>query len=294
MCGHSSLRWRFDGAPNDMQRWITGTDLYECGTDDTIDFLFGFAGHEYRKLTTPAEFKPAIIASIHAGKPVIAKVKSGSPRFYLISGYDGDKLICPDFTNKYWNFVKNGPEEIGPDGPPKYDEIEALYIFGEKTKRRYTLKDGLQNIRRTMEYNIREKVLDGYLAKLNGDEFLTLTPEQRKARAIRLHETVLYIYNIVSFIGAFASDKNPHTHYLHQEIHPALTEFWDGLNEQHWIILNAGHYINGFRNRDWLTLDPSEIPEICAGMCEVIENVKKADARLLDLINQAIEICKQQ
>jgi len=51
--------------------------------------------------------------------------------------------------------------------------------------------------------------------------------------------------------------------------------------DEHDTILNAGHYINGFRNRDRLNIDPSEIPGICTGMCEVIEKFKEADMKLL-------------
>jgi len=294
MSGNSAIRCHFDSKPTETQKLVGDTDeeKHGCGSDFMIDFLFGYAGYDYRKCTDAAMFKDEIIAAINAGKPVIAKVKSDSSRFYFVNGYDGDALMCPDFTNKHWNFVKNGWETIGPDGPPIYDAIDTLYIFGDKTARRHTLKDGLQNIRRAMESNIREKVWDGYLAKLDGNEFIKLPPEQRKARALRLYETVPYVFNIVSFMGAFASDKNPHSHYLHQElwVHPAFAELANRINEQHWIILNNGHKFGGFANRDWLHVDPSEIPGICTGMCEVIEEIKKSDMRLLELINQAIEI----
>jgi len=298
MSGNSAIRGHFDGKSTEAQKLVgdTAEEGHGCGSDFMVDFLFGYAGYDYRKCTDAAAFKAEIIAAINAGKPVIAKVKSGSPRFYLINGYDGDALICPDFTNKRWNFVKNGWETIGPDGPPTYDAIDTLYIFGDKTARRYTLKDGLQNIRRTMECNIREKVWDGYLAKLDADEFIKLSPEQRKSRALRLFETVPYVFNIVSFMGAFASDRNPHNHYLHQElwVHAAFAELSNRINEQHWIILNAGHKINEFANRDWLTIDLSEIPGISTKMCEVIEKIKEADMKLLEVINQAVEIFDNQ
>jgi hypothetical protein len=157
----------------------------------------------------------------------------------------------------------------------------------------------LLNIRRALECNIRENVLDGYLTKLggwepfpSGDGFDKLSPEERKARSIRLHETVMYIYNICSFGGAFCDVGNPdNSHYLQKELqNPDLIKIWNSLVDEHDIILNAGHYINGFRNRDWLNIDPSEIPGICVGMCGVIEKIKEADMKLLDKINQAIGI----
>ncbi len=44
MSGRSSLRCRWDGEPTEMQRLIGETEVGSCGTDYTVDFLFGFAG----------------------------------------------------------------------------------------------------------------------------------------------------------------------------------------------------------------------------------------------------------
>lgn len=88
MCGRSALRCRYDGEPTEMQTWIGETESDSCGTDDTVDFLFGFAGYAYQKLTAPDAFPAAIRASIDAGRPVIAKVKAGEGRFRVLTGYD--------------------------------------------------------------------------------------------------------------------------------------------------------------------------------------------------------------
>ena len=151
MSGRSSLRCRFDGEPTDMEKMICETDFYDGGTDNTIDFLFGFAGYAYYKLTDPAVFRDRILASIDAGRPVMAKVKLGKGRFRVITGYDADTLICPDFTNA----------QKRPEGAPSYDELAALYIVGDKITPRYTVTDGLDRIRRVMEYNIKENLWGG-------------------------------------------------------------------------------------------------------------------------------------
>ena len=78
---------------------ICETDFYDGGTENNIEFLFGFAGYEYRLLTDSTVFKSEIIASIDANKPLIAKVKTGDRRFRVISGYNNDTLLCPDFSN---------------------------------------------------------------------------------------------------------------------------------------------------------------------------------------------------
>jgi len=299
MCGNSALRCHFDGRLTEAQKLVgdTGTNCGDCGSDFTIDFLFGYAGYEYRKVT--GDFKAEIIAAIDTRKPVIAKVKSGRPRFYLINGYDGDALICPDFIISDWNFQTDKSDEIGPDGPPTYDELDVLYIFGEKTARRYTLIDGLYNIRRTMECNINEHVLDGYLKQLS-DDFIKASRKERLACTQRLKETVVYLYNIVSFIGAFMTDnagRTPHSHYLHQEIWalPAFAELVNRMNEQHWIILNAGHKVGGFHGKlKKATFTPWRIRGLSAEICEEIGKIKQADIELLGFINQAIEILSQK
>ena len=291
MSGNSAIRCHFDGKPTETQKLVGDTDdeNHGCGSELIVDFLFGYIGYDYRKCTDTAVFKDEIIAAIDSGKPVIAKVKSGNPRFYLINGYDGDALTCLLF-NAQWHRV--------PDSPPAYDDLDSLYIFGDKTARRYTLKDGLINIRRTMECNIRENVLNGYLTKLGGwdpfpsdDGLNKANPEERAARALRLNKTVGYIFNIVSFMGAFITDGKPHSHYLHKELWDLdIAELANSMNEQHWIIVNTGGKFGGFANRDWLTIDPSEIPGISTEICEDISKIKEADMKLLDLVNQVLEI----
>jgi len=157
MCGHSSLRRRFDGEPTRMQELIGDCETvgYSCGTDYTVDFLFGFCGYEYRKCTNAISFKNEITASIDKGRPVIAMAKTGNGRFRVITGYDGDALIDPDYGN-----VQDKPHNA-----LTYDEIESLYIFGDKIAPRYTLKDGLERIWQVMEYNIKDNIWDDCIKK---------------------------------------------------------------------------------------------------------------------------------
>jgi hypothetical protein len=201
MCGRSSLRCGFDGKLTEMERLIGEIDPYEGDTDNNIDFLFGFAGYEYRKLTAPNEFKAAIVASIDAGKPVIAKVKSGGGRFRVITGYGGDALICPDYTG-----AQNKPETA-----PGYDELEALYIFGDKITPRYMLKEGLERIRQVMEYNANEKLWDGYIEKMGlytADGLNNCDTEEKKARMKRVAETMWHTFSCHNFAEVFRKYHN--------------------------------------------------------------------------------------
>ena len=97
ICGHSSLRCAYDGVPGEMERLINADDFYDGGAADNIEFLFGFGGYDYQAVTDTAVFMERIAASIDRNKPVIAKLKGNSVPFAVITGYDGDEIICPDF-----------------------------------------------------------------------------------------------------------------------------------------------------------------------------------------------------
>lgn len=78
---------------------IGETDFYDGGTDNNIEFLFGYAGYEYHQLTDSIVFKNKIIESIDKGIPVIARVITGDGHIRVITRYDNDTLISPDFAN---------------------------------------------------------------------------------------------------------------------------------------------------------------------------------------------------
>lgn len=141
MCGRSSLRCQFDGTQTEMQDWIGEKD--GCGSADTVDFLFGFIGYVYRTVTDRAAFAEKIGTSIKNNRPVIARVTGSHGRFRAIIGQDGNALLEPDYAG-----AQNLPEQS-----ITYDEIEQLYIIGEKIPRRFTEKDGLKRIEKIMEYN---------------------------------------------------------------------------------------------------------------------------------------------
>lgn len=196
MCGRSSLRCRFNGEPTEMEKMIGDMNFYEGGTDNNVDFLFGFAGYEYRQLTDTTMFKDEIIASIDAGKPVIVKVKAGNDRFRIITGYDADTLTCPDFTNA----------QQKPEVAPSYDELDTIYIIGDKIAPRYMLIDGLKRIRKVMEYNINERLWDGYTEKIGlytADSLSNCSADEKKTRMKRVAETMWHTFNCHNFAEVF-------------------------------------------------------------------------------------------
>ena len=230
MCGRSSLRCRFDGEPTEMEKMIGDMNFYEGGTDNNVDFLFGFAGYDYRQLTDPAAFKDEIIVSIDAGKPIIAKVKTGGDRFRVIIGYDGEVLICPDFTNA----------QQKPDVAPSYDEIDTLFIIGDKIVPRYTVIDGLKRIRQVMEYNINENLWGGYTEKMGlytADSLNNVDIEGKKARMKRVADTMWHTFNCHNFAEVFRKYRDNGAAAVYDAIgdmkklrDPGFKELWDKIS----------------------------------------------------------------
>lgn len=194
--GRSSLRCRFDGEPTAPQRRVCASDFYDAGADETVDFLFGYAGYAYDKLTNPAEFRGAVAASIDAGRPLIAKARADEGRFHVIVGCDGDKLLSPDYAN-----AQRPPAE-----PPAYDGLEALYRVGGKVRPRYTFKDGLRRVVEIMEYNAAEGLWDAYIEKMGlytADSFDRADLGEKKARMKRVADTMWHTFNCHNFAEVF-------------------------------------------------------------------------------------------
>jgi hypothetical protein len=197
MCGRSSLRCRFDGQQTETEFLINGKgDFYDGGSEDNIDFLFGFAGYNYHTVTNIASFKNEIISSIEDGKPVIVKLRDNKVPFAVVTGYDDDSLICPDFR----------AAQKSPEPAVAYDGIIGVFVIGDKTTPQYTLADGLKRIERVMEYSLTEGLWDGYMKKIGtygpdslGDD----KPEGRKLRMKRLAATMWHTFNCHNFAEVF-------------------------------------------------------------------------------------------
>jgi hypothetical protein len=279
MCGRSSLRSRFDGEPSEMQKLIGETETDCCGTDYTVGFLFGFAGYEYRKLTVPDEFEAAIIASIDAGRPVIAEVKTGEGCFRVITGYCGGALICPDYANA----------QHKPQGAPSCDELDILYIIGDKVKPRYTLKDGLGRIRQVMEYNINEKLWDVYIDKMGwyqADGLSKADLEERQARMKRVSDTMWHTFNCHNFAEIFRHRKyeelrNPAFDEICRKISGPCNGYTHDLA---WALIGLSE------RADWST-------HYACGWGEMVEltlkRIKQNDIEALNLVKCAIEILEE-
>jgi hypothetical protein len=283
MSGSCSLRRRYDGEPTEMEKLIDSIEY-------TADFYFGFTGYDYRKSSDNAVFKDEIVASINAGKPVITEVtevNSAETRFHLITGFDGDTLECPSDDYFY--------KQAWPNGAPAYDEIVTLYILGDRIAPRYTLIDGLKNIRKSIEYTVNEKLWNDYLVKMGGwDDYLSddgldkADMEEKKERMKRMLDTIRYSMNAHCVQKAFQD-----IHIRHEEMrNPKLSGLWEAIKSNSFYM---GHGIENKIDRiNWDTIKPSTFKGISREICEGIVKFKEADIKLLDYLNQAIEILKKQ
>ncbi len=292
MCGRSSLRCRFDGERTEMEKMIGEVVPDEGDTENNIDFLFGFTGYRYRRLNDFAAFQDEIIASIDAGKPVIAKVKTGEGRYRVIIGYDADLLICPNFTNA----------QQRPESAPVYADIETLYIIGDKTAPRYTLIDGLKRIQKVMAYNINENLWSDYIEKLGlytADSLNFCRIDEKKARMKRVADTMWYTFNCHNFAEVFRKYRNGGDASVYDRIgdmsklrDPALIKLWD---------LISGPYYGYTHDLAWALIGL----EACADWTQhaagyfgemvglTISQIADNDVRVYEAINKTIVILEK-
>jgi hypothetical protein len=280
MSGRSSLRCRWDGEPTEMQRLIGETGVDSCGTDYTVDFLFGFAGYAYDKLMAPDAFRAAITASVDAGRPVIAKVKSGEGRFRVITGYDGDALISPDYANA----------QRRPQGAPAYDELDALTLIGDKVQPRYTLKDGLERIVTVMTHNLDEKLWDEYMDKMGWyqpDGLAKMDLERKQARMKRVADTMWHTFNChncaeVFRFRTYEELQDPVLDDICKEIGGPCFGYTHDLA---WALIGLNDRL------DW---SPYHNEYVC-GWGEMVEltldRIKQNDIQALNAIKRALAVC---
>ena len=294
MTGESFTRRHYGAAPTEMQKQIGNFGDCLCCTDDTVDYLFGFAGYAYKKITDPGAFKAAVIASIDGGRPVLAETKM---HVQLITGYSGSRLICPDYK-----YAQKAPKK-----PPKYSEIVALYIFGEKCAPRYKPIDGLRRSVRMLECNINEKVWDGYIEEIRGKIMLApdvdwnkeSKPEEQEKVLEELKQAAWSAWGVWNFLCAF-EDWMPKNIAAKKPVLEGLAdesrERFSLIMEEIWGLccesMDMGHFINYLSREKRIQWHNAPCPWIWLGkmLVMMVERYREIDAEVLGLIKQAIAI----
>lgn len=289
ICGRSALRNRFDDTPTPMDTMINYHGIgYDGGAADNIDFLFGFTGYRYHTVTDAAKFKKEITDSICADKPVITRLKDNEVDFAIIVGLDGDQIICPDFK----------AAQKTPNPAVSYDNIDTLYIIGEKEAPKYSLLDGLKRIANVMDYCLGTDIWGEYMKKIGTygpDSLGEDKPDGRKARMNRLASTMWYTFNCHNFAEVFRTylgDKQ--TAYLYDTVNdvkklgdPALGELLQAISWRYgythdlaWSIIGLDECINW---NDWKSHYYGDMLEV------IIDKLKENDRAVFECIQKIIE-----
>ena len=295
MTGNSAMRRNFDGTPTEIQK------LYGEGpkigglidSDFVVDFLFGYTGYTYEKCTDANAFKDKIIASINNGNPVIVKTK---PSFWsedtspllIVTGYDTNGVVLAGAHDIYNNDT-TPPTLTKKAIVPSYDDIDFIIVFGEKAERKYTLVDGLQNIKRVIEFCRNEKLWDEYIEKVSN--LHAISREERKARAETMGNTNMFMYNIVTFQQAFAPGRMNNNEVHAEFLNPDLHKNYDLINDTNEKMLGAGKSawrLNNHKTHE--TDDPVILANASKLACAVIEAAKEADDELHSIISYFIDL----
>jgi len=292
MSGESFVHRHYGGKPTEMQKLIGNHGDWGCGTDYTIDFLFGFAGYEYFKQTDSALFKDGIITSINAGKPVLAKIKpdKNNGTFQIITGYDGDILQTSSHAD-----AQNAPTRS-----LVYDDIDSLIIINNKITSRFTLVDGLKRTKQMMECNRNEKVWDKYIEEIQSKIMLPdeipddLKPEEQKKVMSELTAAVWCAWTNWNYLCAFEFGTLCIDYPILNEIPGEALDRFKEIEKLVWKkcceSMDLGHFINYLNKR--IEFQNAPCPWFWLGkmLVMMVERYKELDAELLDLIEQKIEI----
>jgi len=284
LCGKSSLYWRFDGTMSDMAAQIgdnsrVGKWSGKCGTDHTIDFLFGFAGYEYKKITDATAFKDEVVAAINSDKPVLAELEED---FCVITAYDGDT-----FTSCYYHTDqgKNTQEKV--TITLSSDEIETIYTFGNKIAPRYTLKDGLERIKRVMESTFDEKIWDDGIDQVNAtfvnpvnDELEKMSADELKGLKRRFTETLTNQFHCHIFGAALRHLSKTYD----AEQYPELPDLVEKLRKS---VAPLSKY--AFNRNDVLGVG-SPPQDFGKNVISAIGTIKRTYLKMLKIINEAIDV----
>lgn len=257
------------GGQNEMQKSLDNSD-------SVISFTMGIAGYEYTKITD--NFKNAVIGSVKAGKPVLARMKDpdrGS--FRVISGYDEDDIICPEPVGA----------QRKPSRNPAYEEIESMYVIIGKTEPVYGLRDGFSRIITVMEYNRDMKLWDEYINNFKyWDKLMNADFDDVKRCFKRVCDTMWHTFNCHNFAETFRHKIwNGMKDNRFSSMFNRIDTAYGNTHTRAWQVIALNDC------RDWSSRRYNELEW---GMCECVINcleaIKKNDAEVLAALKDVLEI----
>ena len=287
MCGKSSLYWRFDGVMTDMAALIgdnssVGNWSGKCGTDYTVDFIFGFAGYEYQKITDATMFKKEVITAIDSGKPVLADLATNDKSFSVITGYDGDTFI-----SHYYHTDQGKDTQEKLMDTLSCNEINTIYTIDNKVTPRYTLKDGFERIKQAIESTFNEKIWDDGINQVNtifvnptDENFGKMNADDLDTLKKRITETLTNQFHCHIFSSAL---KNLPKFYDIEQ-YPELPKLLEKLHE---CIAPLSKYAFNRSDELGVGLPPADFGKKTVS---AITNIKKTHLKMLEIVEQAIKI----
>ena len=218
-----------------------------------------------------------------------------------VIGYDGEMLV-----------TGSSHEDNKAENKLLYNDLEALYIFGDKIAPRYTLKDGLKNIQKVMEYNFREKIWNDYIKKLSGSSYglglyygietvvdcsdVTwldcVETEERKLRMQRLTKAMWYATN--SFFTNRGIDTARHVcdEMCNPEIAKILGKEGRDFELPNNHIMDFAPLIENLNQKSDLMDDDVQGYGVMIAMA--IECTKILEMKVLDSIKKAVDILEKR
>lgn len=256
-------------------------------SDKLVDFIIGFSSYDYKKVNE--NFKENVIASINGGKPVIAKLRNDKlpcdlgKGYRIIIGYDNAALLEPDYKP-----AADLKDSIN------YDEIECLYILGEKIPQRYTFLDFLKIIEKAMDSDFAEGIWYDFAQKFDyeGEKLWEVNSVEIKNRFKRLREIMGWIPNIGHGLQTAFRDKKLLA-ALGADVN-RLGELFEVIGYQTHFLHNRGYMLSAISDsvNDLNINDAGEWPWNKHGLItatwQILDSIMDCDFKILLAIKKAI------
>ena len=277
--GQWTSRQSWSGEKTNLQKEIDNIlGNQSNASDKLVDFIVGFTGFDYRK--SNENFKENIVSSIDANRPVIAKLKEDTlptdlaKGYRIIIGYNEDALIEPDYK----------PAADLKDAVT-YDEIECLYIFGEKIPQKYTFLDLLKVIEHAMDSDFTEGIWFDFLHKFDfeGEQLWEVDDEEMKNRFTRLRNVAGWIPNQGHGLQTALGDRNLLT-MLGVECN-RFSELLETIGWQTHLIHNKGYMIGAICDSA-IALNRND--GLISAVWEILDSIRNCDLQILLAIKKAI------
>ena len=277
--GQWTSRQSWSGEKTNLQKEIDNSlGDQSNASDKLIDFIIGFTGFAYKKVGD--NFKENIVTSIDKCRPVIAKLKIDTlstdlaKGYRIIIGYDEDTLIEPNYK----------PAADLKDAVT-YDEIECLYVLGEKITPKYTFHDLLHVIENAMDSDFNEGIWYDFLHKFDyeGEKLWEVSDDEIVSRFKRLRHVSGWIPNQGHGLQTAFGDKNLLT-MLGVDVN-RYGELLEIIGWQTHLLHNRGYMISAVCES---AINLNRNDGLISTAWQILDSIRDCDLQILLAIKKAI------